>query len=48
LIVAAKAHDSGDIAYAWKKAERGSYGLGIDVSVKAATPVAADVKGSKK
>jgi hypothetical protein len=36
LIVAAKAKDSGDIAYAWKRAERGSYGLGIDVSVKTA------------
>ncbi|HEX4449812.1 MAG TPA: hypothetical protein VH143_03025 [Kofleriaceae bacterium] len=39
LIVAAKAHDSGDIAYAWKKSEHGSYGIGIDVSVKAAAPV---------
>lgn len=36
LIVAAKAKDSGDIAYAWKRAERGSYGLGIDVSVRTA------------
>lgn len=36
LIVAAKAKDSGDIAYAWKRAEKGSYGLGIDVSVKTA------------
>jgi len=48
LVVAAKAHDSGDIAYAWKKSERGSYGLGIDVAVKAAVPVAPDAKGSKK
>jgi hypothetical protein len=39
LVVAAKAHDSGDIAYAWKKSEHGSYGIGIDVSVKAAAPV---------
>ena len=36
LIVAAKAKDSGDIAYEWKRKEKGSYGLGIDVSVKTA------------
>jgi hypothetical protein len=36
LVVAARAKDSGDIAYAWKRAEKGSYGLGIDVSVKTA------------
>ncbi|HEY1551405.1 MAG TPA: hypothetical protein VGG28_26430 [Kofleriaceae bacterium] len=46
LVVAAKAHDSGDIAYAWKKSEHGSYGIGIDVSVKAAAPVVD--KGGKK
>ncbi len=34
LLVAAKGKDNGDIAYAWKKSEKGSYGLGIDVSVK--------------
>ncbi len=34
LLVAAKAHDAGDIAYEWKRKERGSYGLGIDVAVK--------------
>ena len=34
LVVAAKGKDNGDIAYAWKKSERGSYGLGIDVAVK--------------
>jgi hypothetical protein len=34
LVVAAKAKDGGDIAYEWKKQEKGSYGLGIDVSVK--------------
>jgi hypothetical protein len=38
LIVNAKAKDSGDIAYEWKKKEKGSYGLGIDVSVKTQTP----------
>ena len=36
LIVAARAKDSGDIAYEWKRTEKGSYGLGIDVSVKTA------------
>jgi hypothetical protein len=34
LIVNAKGHDSGDIAYAWKRGEHGTYGLGIDVGVK--------------
>ena len=38
LIVAAKAKDSGDIAFAWKKEEKGSYGLGIDVAVSTAKP----------
>jgi len=36
LVIAAKGHDSGDIAYEWKRSEKGSYGLGIDVSVKTA------------
>ncbi len=44
LIVAAKAKDTGDIAYEWKRKEQGSYGLGIDVSVK--TQARAD--GGKK
>jgi hypothetical protein len=34
LVISAKGHDNGDIAYAWKKSEKGSYGLGIDVGVK--------------
>jgi hypothetical protein len=34
LLVNAKGHDSGDIAYAWKRGEHGTYGLGIDVGVK--------------
>jgi hypothetical protein len=51
LVVAAKARDSGDIAYEWKRSEKGSYGLGIDVAVKTvksaeAAPAAA--KGTKK
>lgn len=35
LVVVAKAKDGGDIAYEWKKGEKGNYGLGIDVQVKA-------------
>jgi hypothetical protein len=38
LVVAAKAHDAGDIAYEWKRSQRGTYGLGIDVVVKTAKP----------
>ncbi len=34
LVVAAKARDSGDIAYAWKRGERGTYGLGLEAVVK--------------
>ena len=34
LLVAAKARDGGDIAYEWKRKERGSYGLNVDVAVK--------------
>ena len=41
LIVAAKAHDSGDIAYQWKRTEHGTYGLGIDVGVKSVAQVKA-------
>lgn len=36
LVIAAKGRDNGDIAYEWKRSEKGSYGLGIDVSVKTA------------
>jgi hypothetical protein len=46
LLVSAKAKDSGDIAYEWKRKERGSYGLGIDVAVKT-TARAADAKGKQ-
>ncbi|HSS01326.1 MAG TPA: hypothetical protein VLM79_29910 [Kofleriaceae bacterium] len=59
LMIAAKARDSGDIAYEWKRSEKGSYGLGIDVSVKtakvaesapapSAPPPAKPAKGAKK
>lgn len=34
LVIAAKAKDGGDIAYQWKRGEKGSYGLGMDISVK--------------
>ena len=55
LVIAARARDSGDIAYEWKRSEHGSYGLGIDVSVKTAKTVEAPApsapppaKGAKK
>jgi hypothetical protein len=53
LLVAARARDSGDIAYEWKRSEKGSYGLGIDVSVKtvkseATAAPAAPSRGTKK
>ncbi len=44
LVVAAKGHDNGDIAYAWKRSEKGSYGLGIDVNVKSVATGAAKAK----
>ena len=47
LVVSAKARDSGDIAYEWKRSEHGSYGLGIDVAVSTAKPADPD-KGAKK
>jgi hypothetical protein len=34
LLVAAKARDGGDIAYEWKRKEKGTYGLAVDVAVK--------------
>jgi hypothetical protein len=53
LLVAAKAKDTGDIAYEWKRSEHGSYGLGIDVAVKTAktvelAPPSAPTKADKK
>jgi hypothetical protein len=56
LVVSARARDTGDIAYEWKRSEKGSYGLGIDVAVKTAKPAEAPpaaaaappAKGSKK
>jgi len=48
LVVNAKAHDNGDIAYEWKKSEHGNYGLGIDVQVKTAKPTAADAAPAPK
>lgn len=45
LVVAAKASDAGNISYEWKKKEKGSYGLGINVAVK--TQARADGKAKK-
>lgn len=33
VTISATAKDSGDIAYAWQKKERGSYGLALDVKI---------------
>jgi hypothetical protein len=46
LVVMAKGHDGGDIAYEWKRGEHGSYALGIDVGVK--TIAHAAEKAAKK
>ena len=48
LVVAARARDGGDIAYEWKKKEKGSYGLALDVSVKTQARAAGDPKGDGK
>jgi hypothetical protein len=34
MIVVGKARDGGDLPYAWKKKEKGTYRLGLDVDVK--------------
>ena len=47
LQVSAKAHDSGDIAYEWKRSEHGNYGLGIDVAVRSAKPTDAGSEPAK-
>lgn len=44
LAVIAKASDGGDIAYEWKRKERGGYRLGIDVDVKTMARAAAEGK----
>jgi hypothetical protein len=36
LVVVARARDGGDLPYTWKKKERGTYKLGVDVDVKTA------------
>ncbi|MDX2087708.1 MAG: hypothetical protein SFX73_07655 [Kofleriaceae bacterium] len=45
LVVSARAKDGGDIAYEWKKSQKGTYGLGIDVAVK--TTARADAGATK-
>lgn len=47
LAVAAKAKDGGDIAYQWKRGEKGSYGLGMDISVKAQKRAAAKTASTR-
>ncbi len=46
LLVAAKARDGGDIAYEWKRKEKGTYGLAVDVAVKS-VPRAGGAKAKK-
>ncbi len=46
LIVKATAKDAGDIPYTWKKKQRGSYKLRIDINVRA-VPRAVPGKGKK-
>jgi len=48
LSVAARASDGGDIAYEWKRKERGSYKLGIDVDVRTSARAAEDKRAGKK
>lgn len=48
LVVAARAKDSGDIAYEWKRKEAGSYGLGIDVAVRTTARPASGEEGKGK
>ncbi|MBP6628017.1 MAG: hypothetical protein KA297_01225 [Kofleriaceae bacterium] len=47
LVVAARAKDGGDVAYAWKKKEAGTYRLGLDVDVKAVARPDAGATGGK-
>lgn len=44
LAVIAKASDGGDIAYEWKRKERGGYRLGIDVDVRTSPRAGAEGK----
>ena len=44
LAVIAKASDGGDIAYEWKRKEKGGYRLGIDVDVRTSARAAAESK----
>lgn len=47
LVVVARAKDGGDIAYAWKKKEKGSYELGLAVDVKAVARPAAPTEAAR-
>lgn len=48
LVVAAKAKDDGGIAFDWKKKEKGTYNLALDVSVKTTARAEGGGKGGKK
>jgi hypothetical protein len=47
LAVIAKASDGGDIAYEWKRKEKGGYRLGIDVDVRTSPRAAAEKKTAR-
>ena len=48
LEVAVRAADDGDIAYGWKRGERGGYRLNLDVDVKTTARPGADAKPAGK
>ncbi len=48
LTVTARASDGGDIAYAWKKKQQGSYQLGIDVDVRTQARAAEEQRAARK
>jgi hypothetical protein len=47
LMVAAKARDTGDISFAWKKTQVGGYALGLDIAVRAVPHGEADRERKK-
>jgi hypothetical protein len=46
LEITARTSDNGDIAYAWKRGEHGTYRIGIDVDVKTTARATADKKAT--
>jgi hypothetical protein len=48
LEVTARASDGGDIAYAWKKQQQGSYKLGLDVDVRTEARAVEEKRAARK